>query len=145
MLLQKLKDDNLAARKQGNAVAASLLSTLYAEAAIVGKNAGNRESSDEEVTSVIRKFLKNNSEACTVIKDEQRLSVLQQEGALLESYLPKMASEDEVRAFIAECVATLTDKSPKGMGSVMGKLKAKFGATYDGAKASAWVKEALAN
>ena len=66
-LLAQLKKDSLLARKAADSVRATLLSTLIAEAEMVGKNAGNRESSDDEVQQTIRKFLKNNQEAAAVI------------------------------------------------------------------------------
>ena len=143
-LLAQLKKDSLLARKAADSVRATLLSTLIAEAEMVGKNAGNRESSDDEVQQTIRKFLKNNQEAVAVIKDADRLAVLAQESAILTSYLPPMASESEVKAFIAETVAGLADRSPKQMGAVMGALKGKFGTSFDAKQANAWVKEALA-
>ena len=52
-------------------------------------------------------------------------------------------SEAEVKAFIAETVAGLADRSPKQMGAVMGALKAKYGSSFDAKQANAWVKEAL--
>ena len=143
-LLAQLKKDSLLARKAADSVRATLLSTLIAEAEMVGKNAGNRESSDDEVQQTIRKFLKSNQEAVAVIKDADRLAVLAQESAILTSYLPPMASEAEVKAFIADTVAGLADRSPKQMGAVMGALKGKFGTSFDAKQANAWVKEALA-
>ena len=143
-LLAQLKKDSLLARKAADGVGATLLSTLIGEAEMVGKNAGNRESSDDEVQQTIRKFLKNNQEAVAVIKDADRLAVLAQESAILTSYLPPMASEAEVKAFIADTVAGLADRSPKQMGAVMGALKGKFGTSFDAKQANAWVKEALA-
>ena len=70
--------------------------------------------------------------------------MLAQESAILTSYLPPMASEAEVKAFIAETVAGLADRSPKQMGAVMGALKGRFGTSFDAKQANAWVKEALA-
>ncbi|MBV2264310.1 MAG: GatB/YqeY domain-containing protein [Thauera sp.] len=143
-LLAQLKKDSLLARKAADSVRATLLSTLIAEAEMVGKNAGNRESTDDEVQQTIRKFLKNNQEAAAVIKDADRLAMLERESAVLTSYLPPMASEAEVRAFIADTVAGLAERSPKQMGVVMGALKAKYGSGFDAKQGNAWVKEALA-
>lgn len=142
-LFEQLKNDALDARKKADSVRATLLSTLIAEAGMVGKNAGNRESTDEEVQATIRKFLKNNQEALAVIKDEARRAVLHAEADILTAYLPPMADEAEVRAFIAETVATLADRSPKSMGAVMGALKKKFGSGFDARQANAWVRDAL--
>ncbi|MBS0545443.1 MAG: GatB/YqeY domain-containing protein [Proteobacteria bacterium] len=142
-LLSQLKKDALLARKSASAVRATLLTTLIAEAEMVGKNAGNRESSDEEVQGTIRKFLKNNQEALAVIKDVERRAVLEEESTILTGYLPPMATEADVRALIADTVAELADRSPKSMGAVMAALKAKFGSGFDARQANAWVREAL--
>ena len=101
-LLAQLKKDSMLARKAADGIRATLLSTLIGEAEMVGKNAGNRESTDDEVQQTIRKFLKNNQEALAVIKDADRRTALEQESAILVAYLPPMASEAEVKAFIAD-------------------------------------------
>ena len=142
-LLAQLKKDSMLARKAADGMRATLLSTLIGEAEMVGKNAGNRESTDDEVQQTIRKFLKNNQEALAVIKNADRRTALEQESAILVAYLPPMASEAEVKAFIADTVAGLADRSPKQMGAVMGALKAKYGTSFDAKQANAWVKEAL--
>ena len=142
-LLAQLKNDSLLARKAADRVRGTLLSTLIGEAEMVGKNAANRESTDEEVQQTIRKFLKNNQEALGVIKDEERRAVLEQESAILTAYLPPLASDAEVQTFIAASVATLAERSPKQMGVVMGALKARYGSDFDAKLASAWIKDAL--
>ena len=142
-LLAQLKNDSLLARKAADRVRGTMLSTLIGEAEMVGKNAANRESTDEEVQQTIRKFLKNNQEALGVIKDEARRAVLEQESAILTAYLPPLASDAEVQAFIAASVATLAERGPKQMGVVMGALKARYGSDFDAKQASAWIKDAL--
>ena len=142
-LLAQLKKDSLLARKAADRVRGTLLSTLIGEAEMVGKNAANRESTDEEVQQTIRKFLKNNQEALGVIKDEARRAVLEQESAILTAYLPPLASDAEVQTFIAASVATLAERGPKQMGVVMGALKARYGSDFDAKLASAWIKDAL--
>lgn len=142
-LLAQLKKDSLLARKAADRVRGTLLSTLIGEAEMIGKNAGNRESTDEEVQQTIRKFLKNNQEALGVIKDEDRRALLEQESVILTAYLPPLASDAEVKAFIGATVATLAERGPKQMGVVMGALKAKYGSDFDARQASAWIKDAL--
>ena len=142
-LLAQLKKDSLLARKAADRVRGTLLSTLIGEAEMVGKNAANRESTDEEVQQTIRKFLKNNQEALGVIKDEERRALLEQESVILTAYLPPLASDAEVQAFITATVAALAERSPKQMGVVMGALKAKYGSDFDAKQASAWIKGAL--
>lgn len=142
-ILETLKRDSLAARKAAETVRATLLTTLIAEAEMVGKNAGNRASTDDEVLRTVRKFLKNNQEALAVIKDEQRRAPLLEESTILNSYLPQMADEAEVKAFIATTVAALPDREARQMGAVMAALKTRFGSAFDARQANAWVREAL--
>lgn len=66
------------------------------------------------------------------------------EKAIIEEYLPKALSEDELRALVAGAVAGLDEVSPKAMGQVIGAVKAKAGAAADGALLARLVKEKLA-
>lgn len=145
MLLEKLQAAALAARKAQDSVAASLLTTLYAEAARVGKDQGNRVSTDEEVVAVVKKFGKNVDETLAALPEtDVRVAALRVEKALLAEYLPQQLDEAGLTAVIAELVAALPEKSPKQMGAVMAGLKARAGGQYDGAMASRLVKAALA-
>lgn len=155
-LLQRIRDDALAARKAAHAARdeatktlegnrASFLITLGAEAARKGKDDGNRESTDDEVISTVKKFIDNANLTLNALGDKspgQRARV-EAEVLALKAYMPTQADAAEVQAAIAELVAGLAEKSPKQMGVVMGKLTARFGAAFDKAAASALVREAL--
>ena len=52
-ILNTIKNDNVTARKSRDIITSSLLSTLYAEAVNVGKNDGNRETSDKETEDML--------------------------------------------------------------------------------------------
>ena len=145
MLLEKLQAAALAARKNQNAVAASLLTTLYAEAARVGKDQGNRVSTDDEVVAVVKKFSKNIDETLAALPaTDSRVAQLSIEKELLAAYLPTQLDEAGLKALIDELVAGLAEKSPKQMGAIMAGLKARAGGQCDGAMASRLVKAALA-
>ena len=144
MLLDTLQQDALAARKNQNAIAATLLTTLYAEAARFGKDKGNRVSTDDEVLAVITKFVKGVDETLAVLPaTDSRVEQLKAEKVILSAYLPQQLTEAELAALIADIVATLAEKTPKQMGAVMGQLKAKAGGRYDSTTASRLVKTAL--
>lgn len=144
-LIDQIRQDSLVARKARDADKAAFLITLFAEATKVGKDDGNRDSTDAEVTSVIKKFVKNNEETQRALGDTapENRARLQAELALLQGYLPRQASEDEIRAAVTRIVAGLTDRSPKQMGVVMGQLNAEFQGNLDKALASKLTKEAL--
>lgn len=143
-LIDKIREDSIAARKKGDKLAGALLTTLYAEAARVGKDAGNRASTDEEVVRTVRKFLKNAEETLAVGRADAKEKI-ETEIRILGGYLPKEMSADELKAAIATTVLGLSDRSPKAMGQVMAALKAAHGGTYDGKLASQLVKEALSS
>ena len=58
-LIQDIKSASLVARKARETKKAESLITLYSEASMIGKNDGNRESTDAETIAVIKKFIKN--------------------------------------------------------------------------------------
>ena len=146
-ILEKIKADSLAARKAKDAVSATLLTTLYSEAAMKGKNA-NRETTDEEAIAVIKKFLKGVEETITHLKvsggNAGVLLNAEQERSILESYLPVQLTELDLQKIVGTMAQTLDDRSPKQMGVLMKKLKEQYEGQYDGAIASKVIKAILA-
>ena len=142
-LLHKIKDDSLTARKDRDVIKSALLTTLYSEAAMVGKNNGNNETTDAEVIAVVKKFIKGNDEVIQNVTDQARHEIALHEKALLLAYLPKQLSDDELRVIVGALVETLTDRSIKQTGKIVAELKAKYSGQYDGAAASKIIKEFL--
>lgn len=133
-LMEQIKQAQVAARKAGAAEAAkaSLLTTLLGEATMVGKNA-NRETTDQEVVAVVKKFIKNVDETIAALTARnQDASTFMAERAILEFYLPMQLSEDALGQ-VAEC--------QKDMPSFMRHLKENFAGKYDGRLASMVAKK----
>ena len=140
MLLEKIKADQLAARKNKEALKATLLTTLFSEVQMKGKNAGH-ETTDDEATQVIQKFLKGVNETISYLDraggdNAEALATARAEKEILEAYLPKMATEDEIKAE----VAALKAAGAANIGAIMKGLKDKFGSTRDGKLASQLAK-----
>jgi len=143
-LLSQIKKDQLQARKNSKTVEATLLTTLIGEAAMIGKNDGNRETTDEEVVAVIKKFVKNNTELMGyAVAESVAYMNARDENDFLSQYLPSQMTEDEIRAAVQKRIVTLDEISPKLMGSVMKWLKDNYAGQYDGGLASKVVKELL--
>lgn len=138
-LLQKIRDDALQSRKNRDNITSALLITLGSEAALVGFNDGKRESTDEEVMAVIKKFLKGNTEVLSVRPNDE---VALKEREILESYLPKQLSEDELRAAILGIAqeAGIKTVTPKDTGVIMKALQSRYTGQYNGASASQIIK-----
>lgn len=143
-LIGRIRADRDVARKGGDSVRAKLLTTLFAEAAMVGKNAGNRESTDDEVVSMVKKFVANIDETRKLIAassrpDDAALARLAAEREVVSAYLPAMADADELRAFIGEQVGA----GANAIGPIMGAVKKQFGAAADMKLANAIARELL--
>lgn len=136
-LLQQIKNDQLAARKNKETIKAILLTTLIAEVSAVGKKE-NRETTNDEAIKVIQKFVKGNDETLEALKfsSDERVLIARTEKTILESYLPQMASEDAVKATVDK----LKTNGCNNVGEIMKILKLQFGATLDGKMASRLAK-----
>lgn len=147
-MLNKIRADQLQARKDRDAVKASLLTTLIGEAAMVGKNAG-RESTDAEVIATVKKFIKNAEDTRSILRNQgadgssSAMATVNTELAILGQYLPSQLEGAALRAVITDVAAAVGASTPKDMGKVMAALKAQYDGKYDGKAASALVKEVL--
>lgn len=152
-LLARLQADALAARKARDTDTATLLVTLYAEAAKVGKDKANRDSTDSEVLAVVRKFVSNNDDTLRALMTPETLDTnagrvarrdkLQLEQAVLRTYLPTETPLAEIEAAVAELVATLPDRSPKQQGVLMKTLATRFGEALNKQTAATVARKAL--
>lgn len=141
-LLQQLKDASLVARK-AKSTDASFYITLVGEASRPGKDKGNRESTDDEVISVIKKFKAGAEEMlkCYVsLNDFLGIVNVGHELEILESYLPKQMAKEQLEEVIAKFI---NEASNVNMGQVMAHLKQSYPNQYNGAEASSIAKECL--
>ena len=143
-MLKRIKNDMLEAKKSGDKLKGNLLSTLYGEAVRVGKDNGNRESTDGEVIKVIQKFVNGLEETIEAKKKIGReFENEKRELEILEGYLPEMLTEEKLSEIIDGYISKLEEKSMKAMGGIMKKLKEEHEGLYDGKLASQIVKEKL--
>jgi uncharacterized protein len=147
-LLEKLKQASVLARKE-RTEHASFLVTLYSECAMVGKNKGNRDSTNGECISVIKKF---KAGAETIIEsaivrqasgDDILSTKAVNEIVILNKFLPTMLKESELVKIISVAVDALEDKSQKQKGSIMAYLKSHYTGLYDGGQAMRIITQML--
>ena len=146
MLIDRIKKDRIKAMKEKDDFAKTVLTTLIGEIEMVGKNNGNRKTTDDEAVKTIQKFKKNteftieslqgshNWENCQGEVDE-----LIEEVGIYDTYLPKMMSEEELTKLISDMINTTPNPN---IGMIMGQLK-KSGYAYDGKTASKIIREQL--
>jgi hypothetical protein len=63
---------------------------------------------------------------------------------VIEEYLPKMMSDDDIREVIAAKIAAVGASGPSDMGKVMGPVSGQLAGKADGKRVAELVKEALA-
>lgn len=125
LIMAKLKDLDIAARPSGNTTGIS----------------------DEAIASMLQGMIKQRRESIVLYEKGKRADLVQQESeeiAVIERFLPKQMSEDEVKAAIGKIVAATGAKDVKDMGKVMAELKKSYAGQMDFAQASALVKSQLA-
>lgn len=142
-LMNTIRAKQLEARKAHD-IAAIIYTVLLGEAAAIGKNDGNRETSDAEAIAVIKKFIKNNEETMQHIRADNPDGYhgLANENRLLEMLLPTQLTEAELRQVVTDLKEEL-GAGPKDMGKIMARLKTDYEGQYDGRMASTLVKEIL--
>lgn len=145
-LLNTLKIEQLEARKNRNHVDVGILTTLLSDAVMIGKNNGNRESTDAEVIATIKKFINNINETLNVLDKNATIQInaANHEKNLLEMFLPTQLTEEQVTDILNTIIIEVNATSIKDMGKVMKELKARYDGTYDGTFVSKIIKHKLA-
>jgi len=110
-LKAKISADYIKAFKEKNALGKSLLGTIKGEIQTIEKNQVVENLSDEEVTKILNKFAKNLRENIKLASDEKSKAEL----IVIESYLPKNLSAEEIQSKIDGLVAS----GVKNMGQLM--------------------------
>jgi uncharacterized protein YqeY len=132
-IFEKLKQESLRLRKEKNPIATSIQFAL-SEIEKVGKNAGNRATTEDEAIRVIQKIIATIDENLTHADTERKVH-LNYEKKILESVLPKMVTEEEVLAFLNFLKSKYSDDSAPKKNEIMKAARDKFGSLVDMKKA----------
>ena len=134
-----LKADLLVARKAKDETAKNLLTALVGEAVNVGKNQGNRETTDEEVTQLVKKFIKNAEETRRISLDNNRnADVVEKELEILSKYVPVQMTQSSIIAVLQQFKQ---NNAQAKLGDAMKYMKENFAGIYDAKMASTIAKD----
>ena len=123
-----------------------LVISAIKDAEIAGRTKGQKELSDSDITSILKKMIKQRNESCEVYKKAGRSELLENESKEIEVisfFLPKQLSEEETKKICEEAIKSSEASSMKDMGKVMGALKSKNADTLDFSKVSLILKKLL--
>lgn len=149
-LKDQLKNDLTVSMKARQEVTTSTLRMVLA-AVMTVEVAGDTAKvlSDDQVLDVLRTELKKRNESAEIYEGAGRTEAAEQErseAAIIEKYLPAAMTDDELGKIVTEEVANAVASGVTGgkaMGAVVKAVRARAGASADGAKIAALVKAAL--
>src|ERR1700743_2800139 len=110
------------------------------------KGAAEEVSAEGEI-KVLQKLAKQRKESADIYKAQNRedlYTIEVDELQVIESYLPKQMSREEVEVFLKDLVARVGATSVKDMGKVMGAANKELAGKADGKTISEVVKQLLA-
>ena len=106
----------------------------------------DREMTDEEITATLSRMVKQRQESARAYEEGGRLELVERELAeigVIETYLPRQLSQDEVAVAIDSVVAEVEAGSIRDMGRVMNALKARYTGQMDFGAVGPMVKARL--
>lgn len=108
---------------------------------------GDGELSDDAAMKILVKMHKQRKESAAIFSQQNRQDLAENElaeAAIIEEYLPKQMTEEELTAALKEIIAKTGASSAKDMGKVMGVATKQLAGKAEGKAISAKVKELLA-
>ena len=113
---------------------------------IANRTKDKKDLSDSDITSILKKMVKQRNDSCEAYKKAGRKDLLDAENKEIEIislFLPKQLSEEDTKKICEETIKKVGASSIKDMGKVMGELKSKHGDVLDFSKVSLMIKEIL--
>jgi uncharacterized protein YqeY len=147
---QNIQEDLKEALLQRDALKTGTLRMLLA--ALINKEkenpsaGGARPLTEEQTQDIILSEVKKRKEAIEAFAKGRRPEMAEKERKemeILQKYLPKQLSQEEVRKLAEEAIAQTGATTPQDMGKVMAALMPKVKGKADGSLVSSIVKEIL--
>ena len=104
------------------------------------------ELKEEDEIKLLQKLVKSRKDSLEIFQQQNRQDLAKKEEeeiAVIEKFLPKQMSADEVKAELTKIIAAVGASSPADMGKVMGAATKQLAGKADGKTISALVKELL--
>lgn len=105
----------------------------------VGKNDGNRATTEDEAIKTIQKIVATIDQNQKLVDTDSDVAAdLARERSVLEGFLPQMASDADVRDLL---LSVIGDEKPKNKGIAMKVIRDEYGARVDMRRAGEIVTE----
>lgn len=145
MLKEKLMEDLKKSMKEKNEIRKNTVQMIRAAILQIEKDKGIAVD-DEKIIEIIAKEVKGKKDALSDFEKAGREDLINQtneEISILEKYLPKQLTKEEIKEIVSKVIEEIGATSIKDMGVVMKEAKAKIGASADGKSINEVVREIL--
>ncbi|MBO7321490.1 MAG: GatB/YqeY domain-containing protein [Bacteroidales bacterium] len=148
MLEQQIQNDLKAAMLAKDKVALASIRGIKAAILLAKTAEGGQKDTieDGELVKIIQKLVKQRKESAAIYTEQNRPELTENElaeAAVMEKYLPKALSEEEVEAAVKEIISEVGASSMADMGKVMGVATKKLAGQAEGRVISSTVKRLL--
>lgn len=140
-------NEALKARDKRRAATLRLVSAAIKDRDIDARGSGKEQISDDEILALLQKMVKQREESAEIYAQNDRGELAEQEReeiAIIEEFLPRPMSDEDVDKAISDAIAETGAESVKDMGRVIGLLKETYPGRIDFGKAAGLVKAKLA-
>ena len=143
--IEKIKEDMYVAMKSKDKVKATILRSLLSNLKKI-EIEKKEPIAEPEYLSIVKKMVKQLKESIDVYSQAGRLELAEKEKSelsIIEAYLPKQFSEEEILELIKNIISEISAKNISDIGKVMAIVMKKGGGKVDGGIANRIAKELL--
>ncbi|TNF32151.1 MAG: GatB/YqeY domain-containing protein [Bacteroidetes bacterium] len=145
-LTDKINNDLKEAMKAKDTTTLTALRAIKSQLLLAATEKGGGESTEEADIKMLQKQVKQRKESAELYKSQGRADLAEAElaeASIIEKYLPKQLSEDELKPIVKAIIEKVGASGPQDMGKVMGAASKELAGQADGKTISAVVKQLL--
>lgn len=145
-LFEKINNDIKNAMLAHESGKLEALRSIKAAFLLAKTDGSNSELTSEKELSIIQKLYKQRKESAKIYIDNNRKELADKElfeAGVIEQYLPKPPTDEEIVKILNEIIVQVGAKSPAEMGKVMGAATKRFAGSVDGKVLSEKVRQLL--
>lgn len=145
-LTDQINNDLKAAMKAKDTTTLTALRAIKSQLLLAATEKGGGESDEQAGIKMLQKQVKQRKDSAELYISQRRQDLAEAElaeAAIIEKYLPKQLSEDELKPIIQAIVDRVGATGMQDMGKVMGAASQELAGKADGKTISSVVKELL--
>ncbi|MDA9120609.1 GatB/YqeY domain-containing protein [Flavobacteriales bacterium] len=145
-LTDQINNDLKEAMKAKDKETLTALRAIKSQLLLAATDKGGGESSEDAGIKMLQKLVKQRKESAELYKTQGRNDLADPElaeAAIIEKYLPKQLSAEELKPIIQAIIEKVGAAGPQDMGKVMGAASKELGGKADGKTISTLVKQLL--